>query len=138
MLSRLSEGGVFVDIGTGRGIVPRLVKKLGIRAVTVDSPAAAGTSAIENAALAGVEGHLCNVGQESLPFENEMADCVFFADVIEHLIHSPKPVSDEIRRVLKPGGVCARSPPATNVPAAHRRRGAESASWSDFNQIPVR
>lgn len=111
LVKHLPKDGVLVDIGTGMGIAPRLAHKLGARVITVDSLAAAGASAIDNVRLAGIEGHFCDVGRERIPVENGVADCVFFADVIEHLICSPKPVLEEISRVLKPGGTCVSTTP---------------------------
>ena len=93
------------------GIGARFGRKLGARVISVDSLDAGGRSPIENLKTAGVECHFCDVLRESLPIESGVADCVLFADVIEHLIHSPKPVLLEILRVLKPGGVCIATTP---------------------------
>jgi SAM-dependent methyltransferase len=70
-----------------------------------------GINAIENARLAGIDARSCDVEQETLPIPSDSADCVFFGDVIEHLVHSPKPVLSEIFRVLKPGGFCVATTP---------------------------
>ena len=103
--------GLFLDIGTGSGIVPRVIRRLGTRAVTVDWPVTGTEKAILSAREAGVEGHYCQVGKEPLPLPNDSVDCLLFADVIEHLLHSPKPVLAEILRVLKPGGACVATTP---------------------------
>ncbi len=102
---------VFLDIGTGKGIAPIFIQKLGARSISVDSFAAAGVSAVRNVRSFGVEGFHCELGTEPIPIKNDSVDCVFFGDVIEHLLHSPKPVLREIYRVLKPGGVCVASTP---------------------------
>src|SRR5258708_1180813 len=116
VVQHLLKDGVFLDIGTGMGIAPRFVRQLGVRTISVDSLAAAGKSAIENVKLAGVEGYFCDVTREHIPLEEGTVDCVLFADVIEHLIHSPKPVLQEISRTLKPSGVCiATTPNATRL-----------------------
>jgi SAM-dependent methyltransferase len=107
----LPPNGLFVDIGTGPGIAPRFARMLGCRAISIDSCDASGMSALENVRLAGVEGHACDILRDPLPVESATADCVFLGDVIEHLIHSPKPALLEIFRVLKPGGVCIVSTP---------------------------
>jgi ubiquinone/menaquinone biosynthesis C-methylase UbiE len=104
-------GGVFLDIGTGSGIVPRAIRKLGARSITVDWPATGTEDAIRNARDAGVEAHYCDVASERLPLPANSVDCVLFADVIEHLLHSPKPALEEILRVLKPRGGCVASTP---------------------------
>jgi len=117
MLARhLPPDGLLVDVGTGSGIAPRFARMLGCRAISVDSTDASGMSALENVRLAGVEGYACDILRDPLPVRSATADCVFFGDVIEHLIHSPKPALLEIFRVLKPGGVCiATTPNATRL-----------------------
>jgi len=104
-------GGVFLDIGTGSGIVPRAIHKLGVRSITVDWPATGSEDAVGNARDAGVEGYYGQVGHDPLPVSDASVDCVLLADVIEHLLHSPKPVLADILRVLKPGGVCIATTP---------------------------
>jgi len=107
---------VFLDIGTGHGIAPRVMKKLGVRAISLDWPVTGGYDVIENVRAAGVEGYYCEVGGEPMPVEDESVDCVLIADVLEHICHSPKPVLQDIYRVLKPGGVCiAAVPNATRL-----------------------
>lgn len=105
-----AEGGAFLDIGTGKGIVPRLISSLGVRSVSVDNKASGGL-ALESIREAGVEGHHCDITSEPLPLPDNSVGCVLFADVIEHLQNSPKLVLQEIKRVLKPGGVCVATTP---------------------------
>lgn len=106
----------FVDIGTGMGIAPRVVNQLGVRSISVDWPVTGGMTAIETVREAGVEGYYCEVGKEPIPLADASADLVLMADVIEHLQHSPKPVLEEIKRILKPGGIClATTPNATRL-----------------------
>lgn len=107
----LPTGGLLVDIGTGCGIGSRFALKLGARAISVDSYEAAGSSALENVRLAGAEGYPCDILRDPLPVETGAADCILFSDVIEHMIHSPKSALLEMKRVLKPGGVCIASTP---------------------------
>lgn len=102
---------VFLDIGTGRAIAPRLFKSLGYRVVTVDNPQSGSPFPLENAALAGIETHACDILAEPLPLADASVDCILFADVIEHLLHSPKPALAEFLRVLKPGGVVVATTP---------------------------
>jgi len=107
----LSPNGLLVDIGTGCGIGARFALKVGARVISVDSYDAAGLSALNNVKLAGAEGYSCDILRDPLPVKSETADCMLFSDVIEHLLHSPKPALLEIKRVLKPGGVCIASTP---------------------------
>jgi len=106
-----AAGGVFLDIGTGCGIVPRAIYKLGARSITVDWPATGSGDAIVNARQAGVEGYYGQLGHDPLPVLDNSVDCVLFADVIEHLLHSPKPALADILRVLKRGGACVATTP---------------------------
>lgn len=105
-----AQGGVCLDIGTGMGILPRVAKHLGARAISVDIPGGAET-AITDVRRDGVEGHFADITKDRLPLDDNSIDCVFLGDVIEHLPHSPKPALREIRRVLKPGGACIISTP---------------------------
>lgn len=133
IIKHLPESGVFIDIGTGKGIAPRFVKRLGARTISVDSLAAAGRSAVENVMLAGVEGYFCDVSCERIPVEDGTADCVLFADVIEHLLHSPKPVLHEIYRVLKPGGVCVATTPNSMRLTVRARVLVGQSNWHNID-----
>jgi SAM-dependent methyltransferase len=106
----LPSNGVFVDLGTGMGIAPRFAKMLGAHVTTIDSLAAGG-NAIDNARAAGIIGYSCDIELDPFPIESGSVDCVFFGDVIEHLHNSPRPVLNEIFRILKPGGVCICATP---------------------------
>lgn len=106
----LPEGGTFLDVGTGMAIVPRTLKALGVRAISIDAPFT-GSAARANAELAGIETLVCDLMREPLPLPDASVDCILFADVIEHLLHSPKPAFLEFARVLKPAGVVVASTP---------------------------
>ncbi len=106
-----AENAVFLDIGTGSGIVPRVVHKLGVHVISVDWPVTGTEKAILNLQEAGIEGYYCQVGHDPLPIPDGRVDCVLLADVIEHLLHSPKPVLAEISRVLRRGGSCIATTP---------------------------
>lgn len=106
-----AKDSVFLEIGTGCGVTSRFARKLGLRSISVDWPVTGGYLSIENVRKAGVEGYYVEVGREPIPVQADSMDCVLFADVIEHLVHSPKPVLAEIHRILKPGGVCIATTP---------------------------
>ena len=112
VVRKLPDGqSVFLDIGTGSGIVPRVVRRLGARSITVDWPVTGSQKAVISACEAGVEGYYCQVGEDPLPVEDGSVDCVLLADVLEHLLHSPRPVLADMSRVLKRGGVCIATTP---------------------------
>ena len=134
LMKHLRKDGLFLDIGTGMGIVPRFVKGLGIHTISVDSEVAAGRSALENVRLAGVEALPCDVTKERLPVEDGTVDCVLFADVIEHLLHSPKPALMEIHRVLKPGGVCIATTPNALRLTVRLRVLAGYSNWANIDE----
>ena len=105
-----SRNATFLDIGTGMGIAPRFFLKLGCNSISIDNYVTGG-NALRNAMEAGVTGINCDIMNSALPIEDESVDCVLFADVIEHLIHSPKFPLAEFGRVLKVGGVCVATTP---------------------------
>lgn len=105
-----SKNATFLDIGTGKGIAPRFFLKLGCKSITIDNYVTGG-DALRNAMEAGVTGVNCDITNTPLPLEDESVDCILFADVIEHLIHSPKYPLMEFRRVLKKGAVVVASTP---------------------------
>lgn len=127
-------GGSVLDIGTGMGIAARCSRRFGARVISVDSLAASGTAAIENVKLAGVDAFSCDVEREKLPAESNSIDCVVFTDVIEHLIHSPKPVLMEIFRVLKPGGVCIATTPNAMRLTVRLRVLFGFTNWANIHQ----
>ena len=129
-----NESAVFLDIGTGMGIAPRLINKLGVKVISIDSQSAASTTAIENVRLAGVEGHTCELGREQIPISSGTVDCVFFGDVIEHLIHSPKPAILEIFRVLKPNGFCISTTPNATRLTVRLRVLIGYSNWANIHE----
>ena len=135
VVAHVTAESVFLDIGTGCGIVPRAVKKLGARAISVDWPVTGGTAAIENVKLAGVEGYYCEVGRDPIPLEDNSVDCVLFADVIEHLHNSPKPVLAEIHRLLKPNGVCLATTPNSTRLTVRLKIIAGYSNWPNINDF---
>lgn len=138
-LSAMSaEHSVFLDIGTGMGIAPRFFKKIGRRSITVDHPAAAQESGA-NAELAGIEIMRVDILRDPIPVPDASVDCILFADVIEHLLHSPKPALKEFWRVLKPNGVCIASTPNSLRLSARLRLFMGYSNWpalSDFYDLP--
>lgn len=123
---------VFLDVGTGRGIAPRFFQALGYRAITVDNPRSGSPAPLRNAALAGIETHACDILNAPLPLPDGSVDCILFADVIEHLLHSPKPALAEFLRVLKPGGVCVATTPNAVRLSVRVRIAAGISNWPNL------
>lgn len=100
----LPPGGTFLDVGTGYGLIPRMMQQLGARAISTDFPTTGGKGPLQRLMDLGIEGHFLQVGAEPLPVPDESVDVVFVGNVIEHLPHSPRPFMADLKRVLKPGG----------------------------------
>jgi SAM-dependent methyltransferase len=100
----LPSGGVFLDVGTGYGLVPRILQRLGARVISTDFPTTGGKGPLQRLMDLGIEGHYVQVGAEPLPLPDESVDVVFVGNVIEHLPHSPRPFMADVKRVLKSGG----------------------------------
>ncbi len=100
----LPPGGTVLDVGTGYGLVPRILQRLGFRAISTDFPTTGGKGPLQRLIDLGMEGHFLQVGTEPLPLPDASVDVVFVGNVIEHLPHSPRPFMADMKRVLKPGG----------------------------------
>ncbi len=99
-----------LDIGCGQGHYLRDAIEEGINAYGIDIS----TYALENA-LAEVKDRITFGSLTEIPFADEEFDVMTAFDVIEH-IH-PKDTSnmiEEIRRVLKPGGIIIITTPGSN------------------------
>lgn len=93
--------GFAVDLGCGRGDHVRAIEALGLQAVGVDRERQSAQS------LVAPDQHLvCDFAVEKLPFADNSVDLIFSKSVIEHLYYFELPhYMNEIKRVLKPGGV---------------------------------
>jgi SAM-dependent methyltransferase len=106
----LNKDSIFLDVGTGMGIAPRFINNLGIITYTLDNPYSGGDG-LQNASLAGIKCLQCDILSDSIPLPDNSVDCILFADVIEHLVHSPKFALIEFMRILKPGGIVVATTP---------------------------
>ncbi|NQV18404.1 MAG: class I SAM-dependent methyltransferase [Armatimonadetes bacterium] len=95
----------FLDIGTGHGIIPRMIKEFGNYVISVDWPASGGTDALKALMGIGIEGYYVHVGNEPIPIQDSSVDVAFAGDVIEHIPHNPIPFLTELIRVIRPSGV---------------------------------
>jgi len=92
-----------LDIGTQTGSFALFAAKFGCRVSALDYPFFAGIYS-RIATSHGVDYRACDLASGQLPFEDRSFDFVTYTHVIEHHAFSPKPVLQEIHRVLAPGG----------------------------------
>lgn len=100
-----------LDVGTGRAIVPRVLSDFSNNIYSIDSKGVSGNLALDNLKDTNITTANCNLENDQLPFEDNSFDFIFFGDVIEHLIHSPKNAILEFKRVLKPNGIIISTTP---------------------------
>jgi len=114
--------GCLLDVGTGLGVVPETMLRMGHRVICVDAPRNQELRWSLNRPIAlGAEGHFVAVGRESIPIPDGAVDVVFAGDVIEHLPGTPRHFLAELARVLKPGGhIILTTPNAVRLPVRIR------------------
>jgi 2-polyprenyl-6-hydroxyphenyl methylase/3-demethylubiquinone-9 3-methyltransferase len=93
-----------LDLGCGGGFMAEALAERGAKVIGIDPSAPAIEAAREHAKAAGLAIDYRVGTGEAIPAENESLDCVVVVDVLEH-VADPAVVLDEIRRVLKPGGL---------------------------------
>ena len=104
--SGLAPGKVAVDVGSGTGVVTRLLTDLvrpGGRAVGVEPNPALREMAVERAAAAGSSATFTDGTAAELPVPDEAVDLVWCERVLQHLA-DPVSALREMHRVLRPGG----------------------------------
>lgn len=74
----------------------------------------------------------CNIESERFPFDDNCFDGGYLCHVIEHVQHKER-VLEEIRRVLRPGGVLYVETPGPRASRAHRPRWAPPTLGGTIN-----
>jgi 2-polyprenyl-6-hydroxyphenyl methylase/3-demethylubiquinone-9 3-methyltransferase len=97
-------GQTVLDLGCGGGFMSEALATRGAKVIGVDVSAGAIGIAKRHAASSGLPIRYLVASGEELPLPDASVDCVVCVDVLEH-VHSLDQVLDEIRRVLRPGGV---------------------------------
>jgi SAM-dependent methyltransferase len=138
LLPLLPKGGSVLDLGARPGVVPLAMRLTGAN-VTVadkweyyggweppadDAPrprAGTRTGLKQRFEKHGVTVLDLDLTRDKLPFHDNQFDMVLLLAVIEHLPIPPKRILEELRRVLKPGGVFALEVP--NIAALRNRVG---------------
>jgi 2-polyprenyl-6-hydroxyphenyl methylase / 3-demethylubiquinone-9 3-methyltransferase len=98
------RGKSVLDLGCGGGFMAEALAEKGAAVIGVDPSEAAIRAAEEHAAAQGLKIDYRVGSGESIPVADHAVDCVVCVDVLEHVADLDR-VLDEIKRVLKPGGL---------------------------------
>lgn len=132
------HGKKILEVGVGAGTDHLQWARAGAQCYGVDLTDAAIETTKAHLSLYGFESSLRRVDAESLPFDDESFDLVYSWGVIHHSEH-PEQVIQEIRRVLKPGGIFIgmmygrRSPTAFKLWV--RRALLKGKPWRSFADV---
>jgi SAM-dependent methyltransferase len=101
-LSRSLGKGSILDIGAHEGFLCGALVKLGYSAAALDFE-----SHLEESVWSelGVEWRQCHIEGDPIPYPDEHFNGVYMGQLLEHFTYSPRRPCEEIRRVLKPGGL---------------------------------
>ncbi len=111
------KGGRVLDIGVVPGHMAMALRRLGceVHGITDHESHGSGRFGNDNLAVRWAEEnitlHRAIVDRESLPLQDNFFDGVLFTEILEHLVYDPRPLVQEIFRVLKPGGEVVVSTP---------------------------
>jgi len=106
VVSRLTGGGIFLDLACGDGCFTVPCAALGTRIIAGDISNEMLSILQKKAEMTGVsldKVMLCRMNAYTIPLANESVDTVV-ANSVLHLVSNPEKVVREIHRVLKPGG----------------------------------
>jgi 2-polyprenyl-6-hydroxyphenyl methylase/3-demethylubiquinone-9 3-methyltransferase len=98
------QGRTVLDLGCGGGFMSEALASRGADVIGVDPSRGAIAIAISHAASSHLAIRYLVGSGEDLPLASGSVDCVVCVDVLEH-VRSLDHVLDEIRRVLRPGGL---------------------------------
>lgn len=97
-----------LDVGGVPGHIAAIVRQIGFDIDVVDIKPERAKGLFHSMDIAY---YRVDVESEHLPFSDNTYDLVLFSEVLEHLRNNPLSALVEIRRVLKPGGICLLSTP---------------------------
>lgn len=101
-LSRNPGKSRILDIGAHEGYFCGALIKLGYSGAALDFESHIDKSVWTKL---GVEWRQCHIEADPIPFPDEHFSGVYMGQLLEHFTYSPRKPFEEIRRVLKPGGL---------------------------------
>lgn len=96
IISLIGSGKSILDVGCGEGLLAKLLMEKGNKVICVDIS----EHAVELAKRNGVIAYVCNIEDQTLPFEG-LFDVIVLSEVLEHFI-SPREVIKKLIPYLKP------------------------------------
>lgn len=93
-----------LEVGSGGGILTEEIAKMGFTTTGIDPSEQSLTTASNHAKASGLNIKYEKGLGENLPYADNLFDCVFCCDVLEHVRDLPRVIA-EISRVIKPGGI---------------------------------
>jgi SAM-dependent methyltransferase len=94
--------GPVLDIGAHEGFLCRALVKLGYSVFALDLLSPIDESVWRRL---GVEWRQCHIEADPIPFQDGYFTGIYMGQLLEHFTYSPRKPFQEIRRVLKPGGL---------------------------------
>jgi len=107
LIKQYSTNGHYLDVGCGTGLLLRHLPK-GSIGIDINP------RHVERAKKYAADAEVFLGDVESMEFPEQNFSNVIFTEVLEHLVH-PEKTLDEIKRVLKPGGILIGSTPGLSV-----------------------
>lgn len=106
-LARQAGGGRVLDVSTGIGFLSVVLQRLGLNVTATERhPPIA-----RFAQASGIDVLRYEIGKDSLPLEEESADLLIFAEVLEHLKRPPAATIRDLASMLRPGGMLLLTTP---------------------------
>jgi len=114
--SLIGRRGLVLELGCGDGSVSVRLASMGLRVVASDFAVAPLRAVRESVRHEDLGLSLVNADAQQLPVPDASFDAVVCLEVLEH-VPSPERVIDEVRRILRPGGLALLSVPNLVSPA---------------------
>jgi ubiquinone/menaquinone biosynthesis C-methylase UbiE len=106
MLDEESRRGRLLDIAAGSGIAASFLQGRGWQVSALDIS----EELVSQIRERGIDARVHDLATGPLPFEDQFFEAIFAGEIIEHLVDTSG-FLDELRRVLRPGGVVVLTTP---------------------------